>query len=183
MRWNNKAVQREIQGLGLGGIAKQPKPIEINLNHDLVEVSQQEPATAVRFDESIQADQGADKLQQSYQNPFERADAFMKKLTTETKTRPAIQIEGAAPDENEGIKRKWRVEIDPEKIRNIEEGRELYDKYLKLHNSTSNKQVWKVYDHLAADLLQDAMNEVLGSIDKDLDKFCEKVIYDEFQLE
>ena len=107
----------------------------------------------------------------------------MKKLTTETKTRPAIQIEGAAPDENEGIKRKWRVEIDPEKIRNIEEGRELYDKYLKLHNSTSNKQVWKVYDHLAADLLQDAMNEVLGSIDKDLDKFCEKVIYDEFQLE
>ena len=63
----------------------------------------------------------------------------MKKLTTETKTRPAIQIEGAALDENEGIKRKWRVEIDPEKIRNIEEGRERYDKYLKLHNNTSNK--------------------------------------------
>ena len=178
MRWNNKAVQREIQGIGLDGIARQPKPIEINLNNDLVEVSMQEPTTGVRFDESVQNDQG-DKLQQSYQNPFERADAFMKKLTTETKTRPVVEIEGAGDGEHL-IKRKWRVEIEPEKLRSIEEGRDRYDKYLKLHNNTSNKQVWKVYDHLAADLLQDAMNEVLGSIDKDLDKFCEKVIYDEF---
>jgi len=40
--------------------------------------------------------------------------------------------------------------------------------------------VWKVYDHLAADMLQDVLKEVMGSIDMDLDKFCEKVIYDEF---
>ena len=106
----------------------------------------------------------------------------MKKLTTETKTRPVVEIDGAKDGEHI-IKRKWRVEIEPEKIRSIEEGRDRYDKYLKLHNNTSNKQVWKVYDHLAADLLQDAMNEVLGTIDRDLDKFCEKVIYDEFQLE
>ena len=49
--------------------------------------------------------------------------------------------------------------------------------------NTSNKQVWKVYDHLAADLMNDVLTEVMGNIDKDLDKFCEKVIYDEFQLE
>ena len=54
---------------------------------------------------------------------------------------------------------------------------------MKLHNNTSNKQVWKVYDHLAADLMAEVLGEVMGTIDKDLDGFCEKVIYDEFQLD
>ena len=64
MRWSNKAVQREIQGLGLGGISRQPKPIEINLNKDLVEISAGEQI--VKFDESALADASHDKLQQSY---------------------------------------------------------------------------------------------------------------------
>ena len=182
MRWNNKSVQREIKALGLGEISRQPKPIEINLNKDLVEISRGEPV--VKFDDSVMAEASHDKLQQSYQNPFERADAFMKTLTQQTKSKPTIEIDGAADIENAGlIKRKWRIDIDKEIIRNIEEGREKYDKYLKLHNNTSNKQVWKVYDHLAADLTHDVLNEILGNIDQDLDKFCEKVIYDEFQLE
>ena len=179
MRWSNKAVQREIKSLGLGGISRQPKPIEINLNRDLVEASAGEQM--VKFDESAMADASHDKLQQSYQNPFERADTFMKTLTEQTKSKPALAIDGAATGgESALIKRKWRIDIDKERLRSIEEGRERYDKYLKLHNNTSNKQVWKVYDHIAADLMADVLAEIMGTIDKDLDKFCEKVIYDEF---
>jgi hypothetical protein len=52
--------------------------------------------------------------------------------------------------------------------------------WLKKVNNTANKEVWKVYDHLASDILQDLMTELMGKIDKDLDQYCEKVIYDEF---
>lgn len=43
MRWNNKAVQRELQELKLGEVSRQPKPIEINLDHDYCELAVQEP--------------------------------------------------------------------------------------------------------------------------------------------
>lgn len=65
----------------------------------------------------------------------------------------------------------------------IETGREAWNKWLKLHNNTNNKKVWEVYDHLAADLTKEVLDEMMGVIDKDLDAYCEKVIVDEFQLE
>jgi hypothetical protein len=77
-------------------------------------------------------------------------------------------------------KRKWRVDIDQDLIRKIQSSRNDYEKYLKLHNNTANKEVWKVYDHLAADLTNEVLAEIMGTIDRDLDKFCEKVIIDEF---
>ncbi len=40
--------------------------------------------------------------------------------------------------------------------------------------------MWKVYDHLAADLTNELLGEIMGTIDRDLDSFCEKVIIDEF---
>lgn len=40
--------------------------------------------------------------------------------------------------------------------------------------------MWEVYDHLAADLTKEVLNEMMGTIDKDLDSYCEKVIIDEF---
>jgi hypothetical protein len=76
--------------------------------------------------------------------------------------------------------RKWRVDIDQDLIRKIQSSRNDYEKYLKLHNNTANKEVWKVYDHLAADLTNEVLAEIMGTIDRDLDKFCEKVIIDEF---
>lgn len=51
-----------------------------------------------------------------------------------------------------------------------------------MHNNTCNKDVWKVYDHLTADIFNEVYKEVLGSVNKDLDEYIEKVIYDEFQL-
>lgn len=62
----------------------------------------------------------------------------------------------------------------------IKKGREAYTDFLRKANGTVNKDVWKVYDHLAADLMADCMTELLSKIDKDLDGYLEKVIYDEF---
>ena len=33
--------------------------------------------------------------------------------------------------------------------------REKYDKFLKVHNNTSTKEVWKIYDHIAAELMKE----------------------------
>ena len=43
MRWSNKAVQRELQELKLGDIARPPKAIEIDLNQDYCELSVKDP--------------------------------------------------------------------------------------------------------------------------------------------
>lgn len=77
-------------------------------------------------------------------------------------------------------KRKWRIDMEEDRVRNIELSREDYNKFLKLNNNTSNREVWKVYDHLTADLFGDILSEVMVTINKDLDKFTEKVIFDEF---
>lgn len=59
--------------------------------------------------------------------------------------------------------------------------REKYDSYLKMHNNTSTKEVWKIYDHIAAELMKEKLNEVLDQyIAKDLDRYVEQVITDEF---
>ena len=51
----------------------------------------------------------------------------------------------------------------------ITKARDNYITYLKRHNGTANKEVWKVYDHLAADIFNEVMKELMGKIDKDLD--------------
>ena len=84
------------------------------------------------------------------------------------------------PEQTDYIKRKWRIEIEPKHLAGITKGREAYIDYLKKVNGTVNKEVWKVYDHLASDILADCMGDLLGKIDKDLDQYLEKVIYDEF---
>jgi len=81
------------------------------------------------------------------------------------------------------IKRKWRIDINVGVKLSIETGRETWNTWLKKQNNTNNKKVWEVYDHLAADLLQEILTELMGTIDKDLDSYCEKVIIDEFQLD
>ena len=87
------------------------------------------------------------------------------------------------PEREDGyIRRKWKTEIEPSRIHSIEQGKEAYTNYLKKTQGTANKEVWKVYDHLTSDLLADIMGSLMNTIDKDLDQYCEKVIYDEFQL-
>lgn len=88
-----------------------------------------------------------------------------------------------APKESGGyIKRKFKVEIPQDKLHSIESARKGYEQFLKLNNNTSNRAAWASYDHITADLFNEVMNDIMKDINKDLDKFCEKVIYDEFQL-
>ena len=50
-----------------------------------------------------------------------------------------------------------------------------------MHNNTSNKDVWRVYDHLAAEMFHEMLSETLKSVvNKDLEDYIEKVIVDEF---
>lgn len=120
----------------------------------------------------------------SYQNPFERSNDFAKALTSQTKVGKTVKIAGAVAPENKGIVlRKWRVVFDPKVSLSIESGREAWNKWLKTVHNTNNKKVWEVYDHLAADLCHEILAELMGTIDKDLDNYCERVIIDEFQLD
>jgi len=51
---------------------------------------------------------------------------------------------------------------------------------VKLVHGTANKDVFKIYDHMTKEMLEAVMKDLMSTIDKDLDKYCEKVIYDEF---
>lgn len=80
-------------------------------------------------------------------------------------------------------KRKYKVDIPNEVISNINEYRNKYESYLKIHNNTSNKEVWKVYDHLTDDLFHELISQSMKDINTDLEDYLEKVIYDEFQMQ
>lgn len=49
----------------------------------------------------------------------------------------------------------------------------------KLHG-TGNKEVFKIYEHVTKELLNEVMSSLMLTIGSDLDKYCEKVIFDEF---
>jgi len=70
--------------------------------------------------------------------------------------------------------------MDTQTVHNIVLYREKYEKYLKLHNNTANKDVWKVYDHIAADIFHELYSQALTNVQKDMEEYIEKVIVDEF---
>ena len=74
------------------------------------------------------------------------------------------------------------MEMDSQTVHNIVLYREKYEKYLKLHNNTANKDVWKVYDHIAADIFHELFGQALTTVQKDMEEYIEKVIVDEFQI-
>lgn len=78
------------------------------------------------------------------------------------------------------VKRKWRVQHEPKHLISISESRDKWVQWLKRTNGSANKEVWQVYDHLATDLFNDVMKELMTTIDRDLDTYCEQIIYDEF---
>ena len=58
--------------------------------------------------------------------------------------------------------------------------KEQYERYLKTHNNTANKDVWKIYDHIAADIFHELYGQALKDVSKDMEEYIEKAIYDEF---
>jgi hypothetical protein len=49
-----------------------------------------------------------------------------------------------------------------------------------MHNNTASKDVWKVYDHIAADLFHELFAQSLTQVQKDMEEYIDKVIVDEF---
>jgi hypothetical protein len=66
-------------------------------------------------------------------------------------------------------RRKWRVDIEKQVLENITLYKEKFDKYLKMHNNTSNKDVWKIYDHLTDDIFHEIFANSMKDINKDLE--------------
>lgn len=62
-----------------------------------------------------------------------------------------IELKGGIKQVEE-IKRKYQVNFKTEVVSNIEQYREKYQQFLKMHNNTSSKDVWKIYDHLTSDI-------------------------------
>lgn len=69
-----------------------------------------------------------------------------------------------------------------ETLNNIALYCEKYEKFLKMHNNTANKDVWKIYDHIADDLFHEIYAQAIKEVSKDMEEYIEKVIYDEFQM-
>jgi hypothetical protein len=55
---------------------------------------------------------------------------------------------------------KFRVKIPPYMVENIEKYRKEFEKFLIIHNNTSNKEVWKIYDHVTNDIFSEVFAEV-----------------------
>lgn len=72
---------------------------------------------------------------------------------------------------------------DPKTLHSIELYREKYERYLKTHNNTANKDVWKVYDHIADELFHEMYAQAIKQVAGDMEEYIEKVIVDEFQIE
>lgn len=61
-----------------------------------------------------------------------------------------------------GLNRKYKLPgLTTQQAHRINQYREKYDKFLKIHNNTSQKEVWKIYDHIAAELMKEQMDSVL----------------------
>ena len=77
--------------------------------------------------------------------------------------------------------RKYKLSLSGAQKEKIQYNREKYENFLKLHNNTSSKEVWKIYDHIANELMREQLNKVLENmVTNDLDKFVEQMIVDEF---
>ena len=82
----------------------------------------------------------------------------------------------------EEVPRRWKITMKPEVLHSIKLQREKYERYLKTNNNTANREVWRVYDHVAEDLFAELLGQALGQAARDMEAYCEKVILDEFQI-
>ena len=71
--------------------------------------------------------------------------------------------------------RKYQLgAMQPARMAQITGYRDKYERYLRLHNNTAAKEVWKIYDHIASELMREQVNIVLQEmVTKDLDNFVE----------
>lgn len=122
----------------------QPKPIKLE-DSEVMEISQSN----------------------KYVNPFDlslNAQVILEtaKIDEERKKSEldVVRIEGQpkAIEAHNSMARKFKLGAVNMKVAAY---RDKYESYLKLHNNTSQKEVWNIYDHVANELMKEALNEVL----------------------
>jgi hypothetical protein len=96
-----------------------------------------------------------------YVNPFDlslNAQQILEnaKIDEEQKKSDMDQIkfEGDAknPESHNSMARKYKLGPSNPKIAAY---RDKYENYLKVHNNTSSKEVWNIYDHIANELMKE----------------------------
>ena len=86
-----------------------------------------------------------------------------------------IKFEGKNGSEQERVY-KWRAKVPTYMKENIEKYQKEFEKFLVVHNNTSNQEIWKIYDHITDDIF----NEVYEEAVKDLENIEEYCIQTEF---
>lgn len=71
--------------------------------------------------------------------------------------------------------RKYKLGTIPKDTMNkITQYRTKYEQFLKLHNNSSQKELWTIYDHVANDLMKEQLEEVINRmVTSDLDTYLE----------
>ena len=112
-------------------------------------------------------------------------DAKIEEERRRFNVKESIQMSGEPKlGDRVGMNRKYKAAgLPPQQANRVQAYREKYEQFLKIHNNTSQKEVWKIYDHIAAELLKEQLNTVLQDVaTRELDRFVEQVILDEFQV-
>lgn len=123
------------------------------------------------FEEDSQDKKGKPKGKQSKQ--VKQKKPYVRKF--EESLEELIKLEGKNSGEEERVY-KWRAKVPAYMKENIAKYLKEYEKFLIIHNNTSNKEVWKIYDHITEDIFNDVFNDAV----KDLDNIEEYCIQHEF---
>ena len=133
----------------------------------------------------------------NYVNPFEtnglslnaqaiieqnEADKAFKKAAAVEKELIVLSGTGRDIPSYNSQARKWVMSgLDGKTKHKLTVYREKYEAFLRQHNNTANKEVWKIYDHIANELMREQLNKALDVIvTKDIEEYVEQVIVDEF---
>lgn len=127
-----------------------------------------------------------------YQNPFEVGSGAQQHLSLNTQNileqkrldnqlqnqAQDIELVGGQTDEiapYNSRARKWKLGTIPkDNMNKISQYRTKYEQFLKLHNNSSQKEVWNIYDHIANDLMKEQLEEVINRmVTSDLDQYLE----------
>ena len=79
--------------------------------------------------------------------------------------------------------RKYKLGgLSAAQLQKITKYKENYGKYLQLHNNSKQKEVWKIYDYIADQLMSECVNEALGQVvTQDIEGYLlEQIMIDEF---
>ena len=130
------------------------------------------------------------KLEGGYLNPFDASLSLNTQMileenaVKEEEPKDAFEMVGGPSTEVYQPQRKYKLGLSKQQIDKIAGYKQRYAKYLESHNQTSHRDVWKIYDRIAAGLLDEQVDAVLDQVvSQDIEKWLlEQVIVDEFQL-